>query len=781
MSTSRVEVRDLSPMAYAMTRMLGRFAGASIFSPGAPIQPVTPEQTPRQYQYPVGVNMSQQPRRDFPALTPFETLRWLAKQHPLAALCIRVRCEQIALLPGSYVASDKKQQAALQGDCDALNAAMQTPDGQTPLSSWLAMLIRDLLEIDAPCLYRRPDQAGRLAALDVIDGATIKPLLDSRGRVGGYQQVIYGLALSQYLGRRTAPGDELVIGEYAPGELWYQPFAPSSTSPYGRPPMEDLLTYAQIFLRKLDYDLAHFTDGNIPGAMAIMEGQTLDVTQVAAFEENFNAVLQGNAGRSNKLKFIPFPMKIERLNELSEGGRYESAFEEYAIKLVCANYGVTPSEVGFTADVNRATSDGQENIQYRRGYRPLTAWLKTLVFDPVPQAVGLGRHLTWQWDYGESEDRALQATTDKTYFDAGAVSSQELRSLRYPDLEGPAPGVATEAPPTAVADAPDATQDVADVPPILGYHIEAGVVSKNEARARLGLPPEDETADQALRQFQSQLAVMTAAIAAGYPPEDAARLTGAPPIAPGPPQPPPGAPPLALLAKAAGNEAPDKAERDARERSALKLFAGVLQTQLARLTAFLEAAEGDVRAALSGFWPDEAPAVARAVLPFYDELARQAADAGALQLPVGVRWDTVNAAVLDLARAEATRYASEMTETSKAQTSRIVADWVAMGGTLPELTARLEAVYPEARAKMTAATEVTRLYAQGNAAAWQASGVVTAMTWQTANDERVCPECGPLQGKTFAIDAAGALPPAHPNCRCWISPVVRTPDELGRR
>lgn len=37
--------------------------------------------------------------------------------------------------------------------------------------------------------------------------------------------------------------------------------------------------------------------------------------------------------------------------------------------------------------------------------------------------------------------------------------------------------------------------------------------------------------------------------------------------------------------------------------------------------------------------------------------------------------------------------------------------------------------------------------------------------WQTGADERVCPECGPLQGAVWPV-GDGAVPPLHVNCRC---------------
>ena len=94
------------------------------------------------------------------------------------------------------------------------------------------------------------------------------------------------------------------------------------------------------------------------------------------------------------------------------------------------------------------------------------------------------------------------------------------------------------------------------------------------------------------------------------------------------------------------------------------------------------------------------------------------------------------------------------------------------------------------RAELIARTEVTRAIAEGNLAAYRASGVVSGMEWITKNDEIVCPYCGSLNGKIVSIDGARffdaltpelqaklgtrtfVTPPAHPGCRCQIGPVV---------
>jgi SPP1 gp7 family putative phage head morphogenesis protein len=87
-------------------------------------------------------------------------------------------------------------------------------------------------------------------------------------------------------------------------------------------------------------------------------------------------------------------------------------------------------------------------------------------------------------------------------------------------------GVELEDEPTAAAEAVAGAVPGAEVkvPQILGYHIENGVASRNEARAPLGLPAEDDSKDKARAELKAQLAIVGAATAAGVPLEAALLL-----------------------------------------------------------------------------------------------------------------------------------------------------------------------------------------------------------------------------------------------------------------
>jgi SPP1 gp7 family putative phage head morphogenesis protein len=110
------------------------------------------------------------------------------------------------------------------------------------------------------------------------------------------------------------------------------------------------------------------------------------------------------------------------------------------------------------------------------------------------------------------------------------------------------------------------------------------------------------------------------------------------------------------------------------------------------------------------------------------------------------------------------------------------------GGTnLDELTNAVDGVYSfadERRAGLIAKTESFRTANYANLRAWQVSGVVKTVKWYTAEDDKVCPQCQELDGKTVDIgeDFFAAeygernQPPVHPDCRCYIRPETISAD-----
>jgi SPP1 gp7 family putative phage head morphogenesis protein len=154
---------------------------------------------------------------------------------------------------------------------------------------------------------------------------------------------------------------------------------------------------------------------------------------------------------------------------------------------------------------------------------------------------------------------------------------------------------------------------------------------------------------------------------------------------------------------------------------------------------------------------------------------------------IGISWDLVSQVTLDwlLGTAGAPGYADILTDSvgmaSANALRRHVAEWITNGLPLRVLVENMQrSTFSVERATLIATTEVTRAYAEGNRAAWRASGIIQQMRWQTSADEMVCPVCRPLSGQVVEVGADGfpiddgevAFPPAHPRCRCWVVPAV---------
>ena len=253
-----------------------------------PQQPLTPQAPPdvkgRQWDYPFGVNLNYTPRSD--SQLSFAELRALADALPLLRTVIETRKDQIAALgwavrpigAGGPGASQRASQA---------RAFLAFPDRRHAFSAWLRMLLEDMLVIDAACLYPRFSQSGALWSLDVIDGATITPLIGEDGRAPdapdpAYQQILHGVPAA----------------DFAVDELMYLPRNPRTNKLYGFSPVEQVALTVNIALRRDQATLDYYRAGSTPDAFATLP-HDWTVDQIRQFQDYFDA-MPTNASRSRR-------------------------------------------------------------------------------------------------------------------------------------------------------------------------------------------------------------------------------------------------------------------------------------------------------------------------------------------------------------------------------------------------------------------------------------------------------------------------------------------------
>lgn len=123
----------------------------------------------------------------------------------------------------------------------------------------------------------------------------------------------------------------------------------------------------------------------------------------------------------------------------------------------------------------------------------------------------------------------------------------------------------------------------------------------------------------------------------------------------------------------------------------------------------------------------------------------------------------------------------------------LIAQGLEAGEAIVDLRKRIDEYsgFGKARSEMIARTETIRAQGEAEIAAWKESKVVASVTWYTALDERVCPECGPMHGMEVSTgeeflstadlekmniapyNGGVTAPPLHPQCRCTLIPVVK--------
>ena len=249
--------RPLTPSVFARLALAARYTitGVTPDSWFGPQQPLAPQAPPdvkgRQFDYAFGANLNYVPRSE--GGISFAELRALADALPLLRAVIETRKDQIAAQTFSVRARPRANLPDASARIDKALAFLARPDRRRSFGDWLRMLLEDLLVIDAATIYPRYDRGGKLYALDVIDGATIKPLIGEDGRAPeppdpAWQQVLHGVPAA----------------DFSADELLYLPRNARAHRLYGMSPVEQVALTVNIALRREAATLDYYRSGSSP-------------------------------------------------------------------------------------------------------------------------------------------------------------------------------------------------------------------------------------------------------------------------------------------------------------------------------------------------------------------------------------------------------------------------------------------------------------------------------------------------------------------------------------
>ena len=379
-----------------------------IFSPGYPLAPPEQERA-RLWDFPVGYNTVYTPRSYEPI--GFDELRALAESHDITRLAIETRKDQIEKLGWTIRSrNEKSPEADAASRIERLTEFWRKPDGEQPFATWLREALEDVLVLDAPALEIRRNRAAEIIGLDVVDGSTIKVLIDDTGRrprppAPAYEQVIHGRPW------RLLSDDDLI----------YLPRNRRPHKAYGFGPVEQIVVTVNIGLRRQAMQLQHFTEGNVPpGVMNAPEGWNTE--QIRQYQEWFDSILAGATGNRARLLWGPSGTKYQALREAP----YKDDFDEWLARIVCYAFSLPPT--AFTPQVNRATAETAQDAALEEGLAPLMGWVKRLVDGVIQDRMGQV-DLEFAWSDSRPVDPKDQASILSTYVKNGLYTPNEARDM----------------------------------------------------------------------------------------------------------------------------------------------------------------------------------------------------------------------------------------------------------------------------------------------------------------------------------------------------------------
>lgn len=367
-------------------------------------QPMTPRIVspgpPRAFVPPPLSNMTARPRvQSGVPMTPFDILREMATYDLIRIVMEDLKGQAKGLNYNVVPESGSEKEAegpAMQADITRARRWMEMPDpiGQECWDDWITKLLEETLVTDALTLCPRRTIGKEPLGLEVIDGAKITVLADSRGKPPAppsvaFQQIAYGMPERNFYVRRCDPETgEVGQGVEIDNELWYLPRNRRANTLYGYAEVERVLVTANLAIRQELYDLSYFTDGTLPeGFYAIREGRT-DVPmwgpdQLRELEEAYNAKYAGRDDlRSGALRLMPDGTYVS-VKERD----WDYEFLEFMGRVIAWAFNVSPAMI--MKNMGRNPVEGLEKSTLESGVKPLAKFIARVCTRYIKQELGL--------------------------------------------------------------------------------------------------------------------------------------------------------------------------------------------------------------------------------------------------------------------------------------------------------------------------------------------------------------------------------------------------------
>jgi hypothetical protein len=441
------------------------FSASTPFGPGLPLIPGAINAVrddgradPRRFEYQVAQNINVTETR----FIPFKTLRASADQIDILRRCIEVvkakalslefdivlgqdASEKIIAETGKdHIRAMAEARKTFTKDIDRIRTFWENPDrsnGYT-FTDWLNIALEEILVIDAWAVWPQKTVGGDLYGLQILDGGTIKPLLDPRGMrpTNGdvaYQQILYGFPRSEFTANDDDPTAD---GEFTSDDMQYMVRNRRTISVYGYSPVERALPLADIYLRRQQWIRAEYTDGVVPELFFESDINFGSNAQLIRDYENIiNDDLSGQTQQRMRARILPAGLKPFQPDGYGE--KFKDTLDEFLIASICGHFGVQPTEIGYNPKGGlggKGFEEGKADSANAIGIEPLVQWINKMLTNISYTYLNMPRELEFKLLTSrrlDNESSARKAQIEVT--SAGKTINERRSELGLPLLDTP--------------------------------------------------------------------------------------------------------------------------------------------------------------------------------------------------------------------------------------------------------------------------------------------------------------------------------------------------------
>ena len=288
--------------------------------------------------------------------------------------------------------------------------------------AFVRKIVEDSLVLDQASFEVVPTRSFEPTRIVAVDGATFR-LADTymndgdnaegKKKVNGYLPAYVQLYQGQ------------IVANFYPWELCFGIRNPSTNiyhNGYGRSELEDLVQTTTAMLNSDSYNAKFFRHGSAPkGALLVKKGN-INKDRISELRRDWNSMMSG-VDNMHKTPVLDAE-SVEWLDMQKNNRDMEfSKYQEYLIRLGCANYKISPEEIGFPLGGTEnkgigSRTGGKEEKKYSKskGLKPLLVtvqgWLNKYV-------VGPKTNFLWEFQFAgiddetavEEEERLTKAAT----------------------------------------------------------------------------------------------------------------------------------------------------------------------------------------------------------------------------------------------------------------------------------------------------------------------------------------------------------------------------------